>query len=149
MPQAHVKARKDALTPGRLLRATSLRIPWVFLSVPQFFPSPALFALHPAVFAISHGEETSFCTTFAHQISISSSTISLRNSWALPTAVLLPISAAVSGVCERHGYCHADWLDRFAFGCGNNAFLACARAVDSKPHSQGQKTSSRLSCFPL
>jgi hypothetical protein len=55
----------------------------LFSTVPQFFPSVALFALHPAVSAISHGQGVPFCTTFAYLIRISSSTTSLRNSWEL------------------------------------------------------------------
>ena len=45
------------------------------------FCSSAFFALHPTVSAISHGLNVRFCTTFAPQIRISSSTTSLRNSW--------------------------------------------------------------------
>ncbi len=32
LPQANVRARKDALTPVRLLRSNSLRIPWVLMA---------------------------------------------------------------------------------------------------------------------
>src|SRR5258708_28221747 len=54
----------------------------LFLAGSHFFPSSALFALHCAVSAISHGLGVQFCATFAHPIRISSSTTSLRNSWA-------------------------------------------------------------------
>ena len=40
----------------------------LFLAVPQFLPSSALFARHPSVSATSHGLHVWFCTTFAHQI---------------------------------------------------------------------------------
>src|SRR2546426_11878641 len=53
----------------------------LFLTIPQFFPSSNLFALQPPVSVISHGRSVQFCTTFAPQIRISSSTTSLRNSW--------------------------------------------------------------------
>jgi len=46
-------------------------------------------------------------------------------------------------MCELLVCCHADWLDRFAFGCGNNVSLVCAREVGSRPHSQG-----RVASFP-
>ncbi len=59
----------------------------------------------------------------------------------LPLIVLLLISSAAFLRCELLVYCHADWLDRFAFGCGNNASLAYARGVCSKPHSQGPDAS--------
>jgi len=52
------------------------------LAVPQFLPSSALFALHPSVSVLSHKLNIRFCVTFAHHIRISSSTTSLRNSWA-------------------------------------------------------------------
>src|SRR5256885_2838557 len=45
------------------------------------FCSSACFALYSTVSAISHGLNVRFCTTFAPQIRISSSTTSLRNSW--------------------------------------------------------------------
>ena len=52
----------------------------------ELFFSSAFFAPHLAGFAISHRPGIQFCTTFVPQLSISSSTTSLRNSWALPLA---------------------------------------------------------------
>jgi hypothetical protein len=71
-----------------------------FLTIPHFSPSPALFALHAAGSAISHGLNLQLYTTFIPQIRMSSSTISLRNSWALamniPNTVSLPHIPAIS-----------------------------------------------------
>ena len=53
------------------------------------------------------------------------------------TTLPLRTSSPIFGVCGLLVCCHADWLDRFAFGCGNNISLAYAREVGSKPHSQG------------
>jgi len=48
----------------------------------------------------------------------------------------LPISAPVFEAFGQLVSCHSGWLDRFAFGCGNSAVLACARAGCPKSHSQ-------------
>jgi acyl-CoA synthetase (AMP-forming)/AMP-acid ligase II len=69
----------------------------LFLAVSQFFPSSALFALHSAVSAISHGQGVQFCTTFAHHIRISSSTTSLRNSWAYRGETVIAYVALKNG----------------------------------------------------
>lgn len=52
------------------------------LAVAHFFLSSASFALHPASPAIFHQLNVRFSTTFAPQLRSSSSTTSLRNSWA-------------------------------------------------------------------
>ena len=52
--------------------------------------------------------------------------------------MLLRISLRVFAVSVLREYCHADWLGRCAFGCGIHTAPTFARAVCSKPHSQGQ-----------
>ena len=52
-------------------------------SFPGWFPlSSACFALHPPGSALAHGLTVRFCVPFAHEITSSPSTSSLRNSWA-------------------------------------------------------------------
>ena len=48
------------------------------------------------------------------------------------------ISPATSEVCGRLAYCHADWLERCAFGVCTRAAQMYARAVRANSHSQDQ-----------
>src|SRR5260370_6656493 len=62
----------------------------VSLTVPHFLLSSASFPLAPADSVSSRGLGTRFCATFAPQISFSSATIALRNSWAYQALGLGP-----------------------------------------------------------
>src|SRR5712691_3178662 len=57
----------------------------------------------------------------------------------------LPISLRVFGVCELLVDYHADWLGRYAFGCGSSVALVSSRAHGSKPHSSGLSVLAVLS----
>src|SRR5260221_1801294 len=54
----------------------------LFLKRPHFLSPFALFTLHSSVFAISHEGNASICSVFALWSTVSSSTTSLRISWA-------------------------------------------------------------------
>jgi hypothetical protein len=54
----------------------------LFLKRPHFLSLFALFTFHSSVFAISHEGNASICSVFALWSTVSSSTTSLRISWA-------------------------------------------------------------------